>query len=300
MKFTRKPLRFLTAAAVLGLSLVPRHMEAASAPIAFSHDIDLKFGWVGGASTHGGGTEFGSVDELKSSGRYVLSSQVSRRVLMHFGVEWQRFSFGRPESVPIPDSLQQIDALLGLDWQFNDQWLFRADLRPGIYSDFQDIGWNDVGAPFVLSAAYLANADLQWVFGLLIDPRSNYPVIPAVGARWKFADQWTLRALVPEPRLEYEISEKMIAYLGGEFDLGTYRLSDRFGDVRSYAALNGAIVDYMEARVGPGFSWRIRPEIEIGASGGCMVYRRFYFGGRHPLLSSEPAPYFQINCQLRF
>jgi len=301
MKLTKTPLRLLAAATVFGLCFVARHTtQAASSPVTFSHDIDLKFGYVGGARTEGGGTGIGSIDELNSAVRYVLSPQVSRRVLLHFGLEWQRYSFGLSQSAPIPNTLQQINVLLGLDWQFNDQWLFRAELRPGVYSDFHEVGWNDVGAPFVLSAAYLVNADLQWIFGLLIDPRSNYPVIPALGARWKFGDQWTLRALLPEPRLEYEISEKFIAYFGTGFELGTYRLSDTFGDVRSYPALHRAFLDYLEVRVGPGFSWRIRPQIEIGANAGYMVYRRFDFGDRHPTLSSDPAPYFQISCLLRF
>jgi len=109
-----------------------------------------------------------------------------------------------------------------------------------------------------------------------------------------------LRALLPEPRLEYELNEKFIAYLGAGFDLGTYRLSDTFGDDRAYPDLNRAILDYLEVRVGPGFSWRIRPQIEIGANAGYMVYRRFDFGDKHPLVSSDPAPYFQISAQLRF
>jgi hypothetical protein len=303
MKFAHCTLNFSAAAAGLGLALLTQDAVAASPAVTFSHDLDLKFGYMGGAPTQGGGRDFGSIDELNSSVRYVLSPQVSRRVLLHFGLEWQRFSFGLPasgESAPIPNTLQQIDVLLGLDWQLNDKWLFRTELRPGVYSDFHDVDWNDVGAPFVLSAAYLANVDLQWVFGLLIDPRSNYPVIPALGVRWKFADQWTLRALLPEPRLEYELNERFIAYLGGGFDLGTYRLSDNFGDARRYPDLNRAMLDYFEVRVGPGFSWRIRAEIEIGANAGYMVYRRFDFGDKHALVSSDPAPYFQISCQLRF
>lgn len=303
MNLNHRSLRLLPAAALLGLFFAPRHTDAASSPLPFAQDVELKFGYVGRAATEGGGTKFGSIDELNNSARYVLSPQVSRRVLLHFGFEWQRFSFGLPESVepaPIPHTLQQINALAGLDWQFNDQWLLRTEVRPGVYSDCHEVDWNDAGAPLVLSAAYLASVDVQWVFGMLIDPRSNYPVIPALGVRWSIADRWTLRALLPEPRLEYEVNETFFATLGAGFDLGTYRLSDSFGKARSYPDLNRAMLDYVEVRAGPGFSWRIRPQIEMGANAGCMVYRRFDFGDKHAVLSSDPAPYFQVSCQLRF
>ena len=284
----------------LALSLIPMSSTSAESKVAYSHDIDAKWSYVGNANLHQDDLEFGAIDEQNSSFRYVLSPQITRRALLRFGVEWDRFSFGVPSSAPLPNTLQQINALFGLDWQFSDQWLFRGEIRPGIYSDFHDVGWNDVNAPILLSAAYLANADLQWFFGLRIDPRSSYPVIPAAGVRWKFADEWTLKAILPEPRLEYQLNDQFGAYLGASFHAGTFRLSDSFGDDRGQPALNRAMLDYFEVRVGPGFYWRIKPEIELGASAGYMVYRRFDFSDQDLVLSSDPAPCVQITCQFRF
>ena len=273
---------------------------AAESKVTYSHDIDAKWGYVGGAHIHEHGIAAGSIDEQNNSIRYTLTSQVSPRTLLRFGSEWDRFSFGVLNSSAVPNTLQQISAIVGMDWQFSDRWLFRGEIHPGVYSDFQNVGWNDVDAPALLSAAYLANADLQWFFGLRIDPRSRYPVIPAVGVRWKFADEWTLKAILPEPRLEYEFNDRFSAYIGGSFHAGTFRMSETFGDIRGRPPLNRAMLDYFEVRVGPGFSWRIRPEIEVGASAGCMIYRRFDFSAQHVAVSSDPAPYVQIACQFRF
>lgn len=301
MNVANRPSNFgLAAVVVVGFSIVSWHAVAAPAPVTFAHDIDAKWSYVGDATLRRGDTDLGLIDEHNSSFHYILSPQVTRRALLRFGVEWQRFSFGVSDSAPVPDTLQQISALFGLDWQLTDQWLLRAEIHPGVYSDFVDVSGRDVDAPMLLSAAYLANADRQWVFGLRIDPRSNYPVIPALGLRWQFADAWTLKAILPEPRLEYELNEKFSAYLGAGFDAGTFRVSDTFGDDRGRPDLNRAILDYFEARVGPGFSWRIRPEIEIEANAGYMVYRRFEFSEQHRVLSSEPAPYVQIAGHFRF
>lgn len=301
MNFANWPFISKSSAGVgFALSFMALQTMAAESKVTYAHDIDAKWGYVGGANVHEGGVDFGAIDEQNNSLRYILSPQVTRRALLRFGVEWDRFSFGVPGSSPVPDALQQVSGLLGLDWQFSDKWLFRGEVHPGIYNDFHEVGWNQLDAPFFLSAAYLANADLQWFFGLRIDARSSYPVIPALGVRWKFADEWTLKAMLPDPRIEYELSDQFIASLGASFHAGTFRMGDTFGDDRGRPNLNGAMLDYFEVRVGPGFSWRIRPEIEVGANAGYMIYRRFDFSDQRLVLSSDPAPYVQIACQIRF
>jgi len=54
----------------------------------------------------------------------------------------------------------------------------------GVYSDFRGIGWDDVDAPLAW-VVYLKNPDIQWIFGMRADIRTHYPVLPAVGVRWK-------------------------------------------------------------------------------------------------------------------
>ena len=158
----------------------------------------------------------------------------------------------------------------------------------------------DADSPLIFSAAYLANPDLQWVFGLRVDPLSSYPVIPALGVRWKFADQWTLQAILPRPRLEYELDERFQVHLGADVELGTFRMGKSFGDDRPWPELSGAILDYFAIRVGPGFSWKIRPNLTVEVDAGCMVYRQFEYGGQNLTFRSDPAAYVQIGCQFRF
>jgi len=295
----------LAAPAVLTLSddVEPLTMpEPAAGPshLAVAHDLDIEWGFVANATTHGKGAHFHSGAEQSSLLRYVFSPQITPRVLLHFGAEWQRIAFGAPDHAPVPNSIQDISAILGLDWQITDRWLLRTEFQPGVYSDFQDVSSSDLDAPLLLSAAYLANPDLQWFLGLRLDPRSHYPVIPAVGLRWKFADEWTLNAVLPRPRLQYDFSDRLQTYLGAGIEAGTFRMGQDFGDARRWHDLNGSILDYFEVRVGPGFSWKIRPPITIEADAGYMVYRRFDFSDRHVVFRSDPAPYFQLACRFRF
>lgn len=220
--------------------------------------------------------------------------------LLRFGFEWQRLSFGVPDQAAVPGVLQQTSAVLGFDYQIADEWLMRVEVEPGIYSDFRDISWRDFDAPLILGTACLADADLQWFFGLRLDVRSQYPVLPAAGVRWKFADEWTLNFMLPNPRLEYETNERLTFYLGGGIKAGTFAAGESFGSDHGQPKLDGAIVDYLELRLGAGCSWKITRSVTIEAEAGYMPYRDFNFFDRNIEFRSHNAPYGQIAYRARF
>jgi hypothetical protein len=268
--------------------------------MSVSQELDAEYGYTGGVSTRGGGVNVGSVNEQSADLKYVVSPQVNKDLLLRFGFEWQRFSFGVPDHAPVPDTLQQVSAVLGFDYQIADEWLLRVELEPGIYSDFRDITWRDADVPVVMGAVYLANPDLQWVVGLRIDARTQYPVLPAVGVRWKFSEAWTLDLMAPKPRLEYDVNERLQVYVGSEFQFGTYAVGQDFGTPRGQPKLDNAIVDYLEIHCGSGCSWKITPNITVEAEAGIVPYREFDFFDPNIVFRSHNAPYGEIACHARF
>jgi opacity protein-like surface antigen len=285
--------------ALAGL-LAPLAAVAAGNPMAVSEELDVQYVYTGGASTRGAGLHAGSVSEHSADVKYVFSPQVTKDLLLRFGFEWQRFSFNVPRHVPVPDTLQQVSAVIGLDYQLGDQWLVRAELEPGMYSDFEDSNFRDFNAPLVLGAAYLANADLQWFFGLRVDLRSHNPVLPAPGVRWKFADEWTLNLVFPNPRLEYDVNDRFQVYLGASVESGTFVVGDRFGSDHGVPKLDHATLDYMAIRVGPGCLWKVRPNLTMEAGAGFLLQRRFDFFDQDTTIRNHEAPYLQIVCHARF
>ena len=245
------------------LVLPARVSNAESIPVF--QEFDATQGLVGRSRTLRDNLHVGPVGELNSDLKYVVSPQISKDLLLRVGAEWQRFSFLDRQHAAQPDSLQQANGILGLDYQFAEQWLMRAELQPGLYGDLDQFSWRSFDAPLKLGFAYLVDADLQWFFGLRVDVRSQYPVFPAAGVRWKFADLWTLDMVLPNPRLEYDVSDKLQAYLGAAILAGTYRVGDHYGDERGLPQLNRAWLDYAEFRLGPGFSWKARPNLTLEA-----------------------------------
>ena len=280
--------------------LVPATVTWAGNSMSTSQELVFEYGYVGGASTRGGGVDVGSIDEHSADFKYVISPQVNKNLLLRFGFEWQRFSFGVPDHAPIPSVLQQASVVLGFDCQIADEWLMRVEVQPGIYSDFRDITLRDVDVPLVIGGAYLASPDLQWFFGLRIDARTQYPVLPALGARWKFSDAWTLDFMLPKPRLEYDVNERFQLYLGAEIEAGTFAIGQDFGRTRGQPRLDNAIVDYLELHLGSGCSWKVTPSITLEAEVGYMPYRSFDFFSPDIVFRSHDAPYGQIACHARF
>ena len=280
--------------------LLPGATTWAANSKSVSQELDVEYGYIGGAGTRGGGVNVGSVDEHSADLKDVVSPQLNKDLLLRIGFEWQRFSFGVPDHAPLPSVLQQASLVLGFDYQVADEWLMRVEVQPGIYSDFRDITLRDVDAPLVIGAAYLASADLQWFFGLRVDARTQYPVLPAAGARWKFSDEWTLDFMLPKPRLEYDVNDKLQLYAGAEIQAGTFAVGQNFGTPRGQPKLDNAIVDYLELHLGSGCSWKITRRVTIEAEAGFMPYRSFDFFDPNIVFRSHNAPYGQIACHARF
>jgi opacity protein-like surface antigen len=282
-------------------------LVAGFCPVAFgagtmtiSQEVNAEYVYVGGATTRGAGREVGSVDENNADIKYVVSPQITKDLLLRFGVEWQRLSFGVPNDAPVPGLLQQISAVWGVDYQFAEQWLLRVEAQPGLYSDSSDVRWDNLDVPVVLGAAYLKSPDLQWFFGLRVDARSQYPVLPAAGVRWKFSDEWTLNFVLPNPRLEYDVNERLQFYCGAGLDAGTFRVANNFGRDHGLAKLDNAVVDYTEIRIGVGAAWNVLPNVTVDAGAGYLPYRSFDFFDRDIVFRSHNAPYGQVACHARF
>lgn len=293
------PSRFqIIAGVVMALVLVSAALAGSSIRIA--EELDVDYDYTGRAAVAGSGITGVAIDEHAADVKFVVSTQATRNLLVRAGGEWQRFSFGVPPGVPVPATLQQVSAVIGCDYHLAGQWIVRAELQPGFYSDFAELGGRGVDAPFVLAGVYLANPDLQWLVGLHVDERSQYPVLPVAGVRWKFADAWTLDWMLPKPRLEYDLNDRSQLYLGAGLAAGTFRIGDHFGTDHGLAKLDRQLVDYLEVRIGAGWSWNITPTLRIEAEGGTLVYRDFNFFHAAIDYRSHGAPYGQLACHARF
>jgi len=88
---------------------------------------------------------------------------------------------------------------------------------------------------------------------------------PAFAGKWHA--QWVLNAVLPTPRLEFEMNRD-VRSTPGECEANQFPVDDHFGDAHGIPRLNHAILSYSEVRTGAGFDWKVSPIVtfsgEIG------------------------------------
>jgi hypothetical protein len=258
-------------------------------PIAFASDGWLSGFWpvsieyvaegtyVGEGDVERGGKKVSDFDEINSDLRLVLTPRTKFGVL-RLGAEWERFSFGFPEQTALPNTLQSFNTIIGLDMQFSDSIIVRAEGQPGLYdSGLGHLDWDDFNLPFFVGGTYIFSPNLQLVLGVSVDVERKNPVIPAAGIRWKLGPQWLLDAVLPTPRLQYEMNRYLSLYAGATVKEASYRVDEEFGDSHGIPRLNNAIVTYSEIRTGAGFDWKISPAVTFTGEVGYQPYRDFDF-----------------------
>src|SRR5437870_1335746 len=225
---------------------------------SFFAEFDLEQTYIGGADVQRGARDVNNLDEYYSNLRFVYTPRIKFGIL-RLGAQWERFSFGFPDGgQQLPNTLQAINSIVGFDTQFGDSILVRLEAQPGFYgTSFDQLSGDDFNIPFVLGGTYIFSPELQLVFGLGVNLQQKYPVIPGGGVRWKFSPKWVLNAVLPTPRLEYELNRNMKLFAGADIKANTFRVDHHFGDNHGDTGLNNAWLSYEEIRAGAGVDWKL-------------------------------------------
>ena len=252
---------------------------AVEEPYKFSAEFSLEQAYIGGADVRRGGREVNGYDEYYSNLVFVYTPRIQFGIL-RLGAQWERYSFGFSSSggEQLPNTLQAVNSIVGLDTKFSDSFLIRFEAQPGFYgTTFDHLEGDSFNIPFVLGGTYIYTPELQFVFGIGVNLQSRFPVIPGGGLRWKFAPRWVLNAVLPTPRLEYQLNRNLTLFVGADIKANTFRVDDRFGDSHGDTSLNSAWLTYQEVRTGVGAEWKINSSFSVTIEGGYVPYRQFDF-----------------------
>ena len=241
-----------------------------------SWEVEAGFSAVADSSFKGRSFR-GEVNETDFGFRAVASKQWGGGPLFRAGFEWQRYDFGLPARAPLPDTMQSFAVVVGADFQIGEAWLFRLEATPGFYSGNTEFRFGSLNVPVLFGGSYFVSADLQFVAGVELDVNRKYPVLGALGLRWKFAPGFVLNAVLPNPRLEYSFSKTLTIYVGADIRETTYRMDSAFGRSRGRRKLDNAIVDYTQIRVGAGASWRVKAHLTLECEAGVVPVHDFNY-----------------------
>jgi hypothetical protein len=275
--------------------------EPERSSLKMGYELEGQYSYAGGASTAIGRNRSGDVSEQYANLRFLVTPRWGEGPIYRFGLGMQRYSFGLPANAVLPNTLQSVTAIVGLDFQLGDSWLMRVEVEPGLYSDFNDADGRDFNAPFIIGASYIASASLQFVGGVSVNVNRRFPVYPAVGLRWNFHGPWTLNAVLPTPRLEYAWSKALTVYAGADIKNEAFRVGSDFGEKHGVGRLDDAWVEYSEIRIGTGFTWKAAPGVSLQLEAGYLPYREFNFHRADLNMESDGgAAYGQVGFSAKF
>lgn len=300
MPSVSRPRRFLpfTLLALLPALLPAQTITAPGGPgPAFAWSTDFS---VSGKSAIAEGTRaLGDIRHHFAAAEATTTVVLGKESALILGGSWRRFDFSGSRA-DAPESLTALALKVGYARQLAPQWSLRAEIDPGLYSDFEDVSGDDFNAPFGLRLLYAQSRELQWGFALFVDPRGSNPVIGGVGARWVFAPDWTLLFFLPEPRVEYALSPTVSLYAGAGLRGGTFRVAEDFGRKRGRAALDNQDVDFRELNAGVGVRWTIDQNLTLDLGVGRLLDRRFEYEKRNLLLNGDGAVQFNLSVSGSF
>ena len=273
-----------------------------------SHEVIFSYSYVGGSDIHRGSTSYGDLSESHTELAYVAGIPVGDAWHVRMGLMYGRYDFGSLKGSVLPNTLGSAALILGADVNLSEKWILRLEVRPGVYSDFRNVTIDQCNVPVIIGATYLVNADLQWFFGLQFDPHfgtgiyhwDDSPVMPGIGARWRFADQWTLMAVLPDPELQYDATDALQLFVGARMRGGNYRMNNDFGADSGHGELGNANLSYREIRLGLGARYNLSPGMRLELEGGSAVTRQFYYSGPDMQFHTDPAGYVQVQFRGQF
>ena len=254
--------------------------------------LTLESGYVFGSDLNHGGS-FGRQAEIQNEIEYGHRIQLRGNYYLHLGLSYDRYDFGST-SAPVPNHLQSIAGVIGVDYMHGKDVGAFLQLRPGFY--FQnDINISSFDVPITLGRIFVVQEKRLYILGGAYASflRGGFPVLPLIGVIWIPTEHVRLMALFPTPRLIYSPSKKLDIWVGGEFVSGSYR-TDRNDNIRP-TKLNGAQVDFNDYRAGVGLTYTVSKNLSLEVGAGYSIQRQFDFGRAGETYRTDPSPYVGFN-----
>ena len=248
-----------------------------------------------GANLKGGGLNYGQSRTLTVDLDVLTPLGDTGAILWDVGFGWKRMEFAYHVESGNPGALQAVKVPIGASWELGEMTTFGMQIQPGIYSDSYDLGLNDVNVPVGIRLFHRHDSDLLWMIGLQANAWHEFPVIPDVGVRWRFWYDFVLDARLPNPRLEYEISDRWTVSAGFEWLGGAYRVSRNNVAAGGLPGTDDSTLTYRDHRIKTGFRFSWDEENHVSLSVGYSLGRRFRYSRGGQMLKTGGAPFVQLG-----
>jgi hypothetical protein len=195
-------------------------------------------------------------------------------------------------SAALPQDLHGLFIETGLKYRFNDRSFASIRLYPGLYSDFKDLGDDDLRMPVLALGGYRFDNGVSLIGGFIY--RFGYHAgqyIPALGISYQPNEFWRFDLIAPRPGITYLASRQVQLFVAGDFASDEYELKDR--------ALGAKVVKYSDYKAMGGVSYLPLPSVKLTTAVGYSFERRFaFFDGNRPDMRLDDVPFFRVSLDV--
>jgi len=266
-------------------------------------EVKLETSYTVGGETKFRGAKFGDSGAFAvnlSASTFVRLSQSDEKWMLPLELQSQNLSLDSLVGVPLPDRINTLEFSTGLAYKPNDRWMFMARISPTLYK-FDDLGANDISFSGGLMAEWEYSPSVKWMFGLMVQPDNDLPVLPLVGVDWRINEQWELQLMLIKPRVIYTLNDQWKFHAGMGLNFGTtFRTSDTLGTSIGLPRFNDALGQYSDMRVGGGVEYQLNKSWSFAAEAGYSMNREIDYQDIDEKVKFGNAPYFSLGLKFEF
>jgi len=195
-------------------------------------------------------------------------------------------------NVGLPQDLHSLYLEAGAYYKFNERSFATIKLLPGFYSDFKDLGSDDLRMPSLVLGGYAFDSGITLIggFGYRFGYKSGQ-FIPAFGITYQVNDQWRIDLVAPRPGVTYNASRQLKLFVAGDFSSEEYELKDH--------AQGAKVIKYRDYKVMGGVDYLPGRNVKLSGAVGYAFGRDFlFYDGNRPGMTLDNVPFVRLSLDL--
>jgi len=218
--------------------------------------------------------------------------RIDERLTLSFGGGYGLKHISAGPQAFLPQDLHALFVETGATYRFNDRSFATVRLSPGFYSDFKDIGDDDLRMPVLALGGYTFDNGVSLIGGFIY--RFGYQAgqyIPALGISYQPNQDWKIDLIAPRPALTYFASKRLQLFVAGDFSSDEYELKDR--------SLGAKALKYSDYKAMGGCNYLPLPDLKLSTSVGYAFERRFaFYDGNRSDMRIDDVPFFRVSLEM--
>lgn len=172
--------------------------------------------------------------------------------------------------IELPDQVARIAFDSGWTWRYADGGAFQFRVKPGMYSDMEEISSEVWYVPVSVAFIRSFHPDISGLLGVEGRPGFDRVFMPLVGIDWLVHEKVRLSARLPESRMVIHFTKYWNAFLGFEWNNISYALREKSSYRRD-------MMTYEDFRYTGGVTYKMSDDLQLTVAVGSAFERSIEF-----------------------